>query len=91
MLLTSSKTSKQAKAVAKAREALRSEQVKYRNSQEEETTKAFIDLGEKIVKHWQLKSIDDLNQWYAEIEQHFPINEGHGNQSINGGDISDKL
>ena len=35
VLLTSNKTDKQAKAVAKAREALRSEQAKYRDSQEE--------------------------------------------------------
>lgn len=90
VLLTSNKTDKQAKAVAKAREALRSEQAKYRDSQEEETNKAFINLGEKIVKHWKLSSIEDLKQWYSEIINRYPVNANKENQSISqDGNIND--
>ncbi|WP_414152240.1 hypothetical protein ACKN8S_07885 [Limosilactobacillus reuteri] len=72
ILLTSHKTQKQAASVKKARAALHDEQAKYRSAQEEETQKAFIELGEKVVKHWKLSSVDELNQWYQQVVNRMP-------------------
>lgn len=72
ILLASSKTKRQAASVRKARAALRDEQAKYRTAQEEETQKAFIALGEKIVRHWHLSSVNDLEQWYQQVVNRLP-------------------
>lgn len=83
ILLTSNKTKKQAASVEKARTALRDEQAKYRTAQEEETQKAFINLGEKIVKHWHLSSVDELNQWYQQAVQKIPFEKEKNFNEIN--------
>ena len=80
VLLDSNKTNKQAAAVLKAQKTLKDEKAKLRSSQEEETDKAFIELGEKIVKHYHIKSVSELDSWYRKIIQQVPY-KSHRNHS----------
>lgn len=83
VLLDSNKTNKQAAAVLKAQKALKDEKAKLRSSQEEETDKAFIELGEKIVKHYHIKSVSELDSWYRKIIQQVPYKEPQESQPFN--------
>lgn len=80
VLLVSKKTTKQAETVAKAKQALKEEQSKLRSSQEAETEKAFVKLGEKVVRHWHLESVDELENWYQQVVDQVPYVEPTTNE-----------
>lgn len=59
-------------SVEKLREQLKKAERDLASVKKEETNKALIALGEKIIKTYHINSVEDLDAWFEQLKLRYP-------------------
>lgn len=73
--LVSTKAEKMESSVVKLREQLKKAERDLAAVKKEETNKALITLGEKIIKTYHITSVEDLDSWFEQLKLRYPYQD----------------